>query len=174
MTPEARTCFVNSVCYIKKFDRQKPIVHRVAQGREWALHNAGLLRVISNDNIMNMLFPEELRRQFGKDPEKYLAYYRENLEYLHPSAATLVVDEDVKGLGLSNRKIELLDRCVAMLGKGERPALALRILKRYTKERFDDAESWRIWLEKHRSRLFFTDVGGFKFLIVPPSIARKS
>jgi hypothetical protein len=28
MTPEARKCFVNAVCYIKKFDGQKPIVRK--------------------------------------------------------------------------------------------------------------------------------------------------
>ena len=72
-----------------------------------------------------------------------------------------VVDEDAKGLGLSNRKVELLDRCVSMLERGDRPALARRLLRRYTTEDFADAEGWRSWLETHRRRLFFTDVGGF-------------
>ena len=62
--------------------------------------------------------PAELRERFGTDSDKYLAYYRENLEFLRPAGADsyqFVVDEDAKTVGPSNRKIELLDRCVSML-----------------------------------------------------------
>jgi hypothetical protein len=174
MTPEARKCFVNAVCYIKKYQGQRPMVHRVAQGREWALYYAGLLKHVPIDNSLMRVFPEDLRRRFGTDSEKYLAYYRENLEYLHPSSSILVVDEDVKNLCLSNRKVEILDRCVRMLEEGDRSELALRILRRYTTENLQDASAWRAWLEEGRGRLFFTDVGGYKFLVAPASIPVKS
>jgi hypothetical protein len=167
MTPEMRTCFVNTVHYIKKFDGQKPLVRKTSSGREWALVCAGYLKQISSEDFINRNFPEDLRRRFGKDPEKYLAYYKENLEYLHRSNNHVVVDEDVKGLGLSNRRVELLDRCVALLEKGEQAELALRVLKRYTAETFIEAKEWRAWLDKNRDRLFFTDVGGYKFLVGP-------
>jgi hypothetical protein len=167
MTPEMRLCFVNAVHYIKKFDGQKPLVRKTASGREWALVYAGYLKQISDENFINGLFPEDLRKKFGKDSEKYLAYYKENLEYLHRSNNHYVVDGDVRGLGLSNRKVELLDRCVALLEKGEQPELALRVLKRYTAETFTEARAWRAWLDKNRDRLFFTDVGGYKFLVGP-------
>src|SRR5262249_7448950 len=115
MTPEARKCFVNSVCYIKKFDGQKPQVRKPSQGREWALVYAGYVNLIKDEKFLEQLFPEDLRKQFGTDAEKYRMYYQENLEYLHPSSSNgrIVVDEDVKALGLSNRKVELLDRCVS-------------------------------------------------------------
>ena len=91
------------------------------------------------------------------------------MEYLHPdpSDGKLVVDDDVKELGLSNRKVELLDRCVSMLEKGEKSEVALRILQRYTNERFTESRDWKAWLEKNRGRLFFSDVGGFKFFTAP-------
>jgi hypothetical protein len=73
----------------------------------------------------------------------------------------------VKDLGLANRKVELLDRCVSMLEKGEKSAVAQRILQRYTNERFTEGRDWKAWLEKNRGRLFFSDVGGFKFFIAP-------
>ena len=97
------------------------------------------------------------------------AGFGENLEYLHPSPSDgkLIVDDDVKDLGLSNRQVELLDRCVSMLEKGEKSEVALRILKRYTNERFTESRDWKAWLEKNRCRLFFSDVGGFKFFIAP-------
>jgi hypothetical protein len=169
MTPEARKCFVNAVCYIKKFDGQKPMFRKSSQDRQWALVYAGYLKTIKDERFIEQLFAEDLRKQFGTDPEKYVKYFHENLEYLHPSTGNgrLVVDEDVKGLGVSNRKVKLLDQCVALLEKEEKTDLALRVLQRYTTETFADAKQWRAWLEKNRDRLFFTDTGGFKFMVTP-------
>ncbi len=169
LTPEARKCFVNSVCYIRRFDGQKPLVRRNTGAREWALVYAGYVKSIKDEKFIANLFPEDLRKRFGTDAEKYLAYYRDNLEYLYPAQANsqLAADEDVKSLGLSNRKIELLERCISLLEKGEQVELAQRILKRYTNERFANATGWKDWLEKNRERLFFSDVGGFKFFVSP-------
>jgi hypothetical protein len=171
MTPEARECFVNSICYIKKFDGQKPLARKTRQGRQWALVYAGYLKTMPNENFIKGLFPASLRERFGTDAEKYLRFYRENLEYLRSSYDHKIsVDEDVKSLGLSNRKVELLDRCVSMLEKHENPELALRVLGRYTNETYTNAKDWRNWLDTNRARLFFTDVGGFKFLVAPSPV----
>src|SRR5262249_3122015 len=113
------------------------------------------------------LFPEDLRREFGKDAAKYRQYYQDNLEYLRPGARGFAVDEDVKKLGVSNRQVELLERCIRLLEQGEQQELALRVLKRYTTEDFAAGAQWRAWLEKNRPQLFFTDTGGFKFKIAP-------
>jgi hypothetical protein len=166
MTPEARKCFINAVCYIKKFDGQKPIVRKTSSGREWALVYAGYLKQITDQEFIKRLFPEDVRRRFGKDPEKYVAYYQENLEYVVPAqgGSGFAVDEDAKSLGLSNRKIELLDKCVALLEQGEKTDIARRMLARYTTEHFTDAKEWRSWLAENRSRLFFTDSGGYKWM----------
>jgi hypothetical protein len=128
---------------------------------------------IKGEKVIEGLSPEDLYKRFGTDAEKYRKYYQENLEYLHtplrksPATSVVVVDEEVKSLGLSNRKVELLDRCVSMLEKGEKAELALRVLKRYTSESFADAKDWRAWLEKNRGRLFFSDAGGFMFFVAP-------
>jgi hypothetical protein len=203
LTAEARKWFINAVCYIKKFDGQVPLV-RKARGqlaRQWALVLAFACKAVSdrdsfiksqpeslrgNPETLAALhqsrveqlrteFPDELRRQLGDDPERYIKHFGDNLEYLRPSGKpgiSFVIDEEVKGLGLSNRKVELLDKCVSMLAQGDRSDLALRILKRYTTEDFATAEGWRTWLEAQRDRLFFTDVGGFKFMAAPKSPAR--
>jgi len=174
MTPEGRKCFLNSICYIKKYDGQKPLIAKTTSGRAWALVYAGYLKTINDENFIKQLFPEDLRQRFGKDPEKYIQYYKENLEYLHEEKGRVAVDEDVKGLGLSNRKVEFLDRCMSMLEKGEEQELAMRLLKRYTRETFSDAREWRAWLEKNRDQLFFTDTGGYKFLIDPVAAAKST
>jgi len=117
-------------------------------------------------------FSRELRKRLGDDPERYVALVRENYEWLRPGqeAAGYVpisIDEDAKALGLSNRKPEILDTCVSMLERGDRPELALRILKRYTTEDFADARRWRSWLDSARGRLYFDEVGLFKFAVAP-------
>lgn len=117
------------------------------------------------------VFPSELFEQYAFDGEKYTKYYRENLEYLRPVtedyAVKFIVDEEVKSLGVSNRKVELLDRCIGLLAQAEQSDLARRLLARYTLEKFNDVADWREWLEANRDRLFFTDVGGFKFMAAP-------
>jgi hypothetical protein len=169
MTPQARNCFVNSVCYIQKFDGQKPLVRKSCQGREWALFYAAYVNLFKNEAFLKTLPPEDPRKRFGTDGEKYRKYYQENLEYLHATTPNgmIDVDEEVKSLRLSNRKVELLDHCVSLLEKGENTDLALRVLKRYTGEKFAAAGEWKSWLEKNRGQLFFSDVGGFKFLVAP-------
>jgi hypothetical protein len=180
MMPEARKCFVNAVCYIKKFDGRKPIVRKRGTGliRAGTLSSAYYWRRKAAQGGFEGSYPDLIRERFGNDPAKYLAWVQENLEYLRfegePYRARPVVDEDVKSLGLSNRKVELLDRCVSMLERGDRPDLALRILKRYTTEGFSDAKQWRSWLAANRHRLFFTDVGGFKFLVALESQVEPS
>jgi hypothetical protein len=174
MTPEARKCFVNAVCYIKKFDGQKPIVRKSGNGREWALLYSSYVKQFGDQDFIKDLFPEDVCRRFGKDPEKYIKYYTENLEYLLRSQNVFLVDEDVKSLGPSNRRVELLETCVSMLERGDRTDLASRVLKRYTTESFSDAKRWRSWLNANRHRLFFTDVDGFKFLVAPESLALPS
>src|SRR5437763_16402961 len=58
-----------------------------------------------------------------------------------------------------------------MLEDDVQPIFASRILRLYTNESFRDARAWRGWLEESRGRLFFTDVGGYKFLVAPAPIA---
>ncbi len=139
LTPEARKCFVNAICYIKQFDGQKPIVHKPKgpwRSRRWAVSYAYFYQsMCDRERFLNSQpeatrkdpekidelhrtmvgvyrgqFPKELQRQFGNDPKRYIEYYRDNLEFLYPNETTslpFTVDEDVKGLGLSNRSIAL-------------------------------------------------------------------
>jgi hypothetical protein len=130
---------------------------------------------------MDQAFPQPLREKFGIEADKYIAYYKENLEYLRAGSERpphFTIDEDAKAVGPSNRSVELLERCVAQLEKHDQPERALRLLARYTQENFTTAGQWRAWLEANRGRLFFSDVGGYKFFVNPtkssPHDDRKS
>ncbi len=61
-----------------------------------------------------------------------------------------------------------------MLKRGDSPDLAQRILKRYTTENFPDVKSWGDWLEAYRNRLYFTEIGGFRFMVAPESFKTRS
>jgi len=203
MTPEARRCFVNAICYIKRFDGQTPIVHQVENGfsRRRALMNAHFTKTILDAAafkrmlpefaradperfekhrklelyVLEQVFPADVRKRAASDPQAYVAWVEENFEWLRPGPdhdgiLEIAVDDDVKSLGVSNHKVELLDACVAMLERSDRPELAYRVLKRYTTEDFDDAKGWRSWLVAHHDRLFFTEAGGYKFMVAPESV----
>jgi hypothetical protein len=127
---------------------------------------------------MKRQFSVELRQKFGTDSDKYITYYKVNLEYLHPAegafaGSQFVVDEDAKAVGPSNRRVEFLERCVTMLEKKDKPDRTVRLLQRYTNEKFDNAVEWRKWLDQNRSRLFFSDVGGYKFFVGPEKPTAK-
>jgi hypothetical protein len=113
--------------------------------------------------------PASLRQQFGLNADLYEAYYQKNLEFLRPGDrhGTFDIDEEAKAVGPSNRRVEFLDRCLTMLEKKDKSDRALRLLKRYTNETFENAPEWHKWLEQNRSRLFFSDVGGYKFFVGP-------
>jgi hypothetical protein len=119
-------------------------------------------------------FPKPLYKRFGLNADLYEAYYQENLEFVRPDVAdptNFDVDEEAKAVGPSNRRVEFLDRCVTMLEKKDKPERALRLLQQYTNENFDNAAQWRKWLDQNRSRLFFSDVGGYKFFVGPETKA---
>ncbi len=108
----------------------------------------------------------ELFNKFGTNTALYHQYYKDNYEYFYPAGEySLQLDTDVQKLGISNRKVELLEKCIQMLEKDQDPALAQRVLERYTTEKFATAAEWRSWLTKNKASLFYTEAGGFKFMV---------
>ena len=93
---------------------------------------------------------------------------RDNFDYLYcdPKAFfEYTIDEDVKKIGISNHSIKLLDTCIDMLERNDRPDLALKVLKKYTTQNFTTAKDWSKWLSKNRDKLFFCETNGYKFMI---------
>jgi len=108
-------------------------------------------------------FPDELVETLGYAPEKYSAYYRENLPYLNYKHYRFVLDEDVKAVAIPNNDPRLIEHCIVNLEKGDDMDRSGRLLERYTGEQFATAVEWRSWFDASRADLFFSDVGGFRF-----------
>lgn len=109
----------------------------------------------------------ELYKQFGTDVDKYAAYYSENKPYFYGSFDDygLKLDEDAKSLGLSNNDKRLLDKAISLWEQGTDVEKAKRILYRYTLLRYDNAKDFRAWFKKYQQKLFFTESGGWLWLV---------
>jgi len=217
MTEEAKDVFVNTICYIKKYDRMPAIVKKVQietrEGIDEKMYridkklyqkaivsrregNARMLKLqqelkdkkaagedIGRGNEMFLKMPvtnetesfedylktqagEALFKKFGTNTTLYHQYYRNNYEYFYPDGSySLQLDDDVRKLGISNRKVELLEKCISLLEAKQDEAMARRVLERYTTEKFERVGAWRSWLNENKANLFYTEAGGFKFMV---------
>jgi hypothetical protein len=169
MTEAGRKFFLNCICYIHKFDGKAPLFRRTSSHRLNALRLAAVITRISGDKkeFFMRLFPDELWEEYGTYPDGLVQYYRENLEFIYRDGKFLI-DGELKSLGLdSNRNLESLELLIVLLQDGIEADTARLLLKRYTNQSFQDVEGWKQWFDSNRDRIYFTDVGGYKFLVVP-------
>ena len=138
MTQAGRHAFLNSICYIQAFDHQRPLVKNIARDRRWALQRV-------------------------KDDPAELARVQKDLEFLTLDRRAHVIDGDCWALGIPNRSLELLEHCITAWEAGDDVVRAKTLLERYTDQRFESPGEWRRWFTAAKPRLFFSDVGGFRF-----------
>jgi type II secretory pathway pseudopilin PulG len=104
--------------------------------------------------------------RFGTDTKAYHKFYDENRDYFYSHGFYHIeLDEDVKSLGIPNNDKRLLDAAIKLLESGTDAAKGRRILTRYTLMDFATAKEWRAWYGANRNRLFFTEAGGWVFLV---------
>ena len=112
------------------------------------------------------LVPKPVIEELDDDPAKISAWLRANRPFFRVAGpARLEVDEELKVIGIASDDIALLDRLVVKLSAGDHDGLAKKLLERYTTESYPSARRWAKWLETNRSRLFFTEAGGYKWLV---------
>ena len=104
---------------------------------------------------------------FGTDEQAYLDYYDTNKDWFYGGEGTyeLTVDEDAKAWGIPNNDLRLLDKAISEWEKGGEVERAKRVLERYTLCRFTTPQEWRAWYEANKGRLFFTESGGWLFMV---------
>lgn len=110
--------------------------------------------------------PELLKRYKG-DRAGLVKYYKDNFELIYRDKYFLV-DAELKVLGIeSNRKLVTLEKLIELLEDQKRVETAKRLLLRYTENSFATVAQWREWLEENRGRIYFSDVGGYRFRVIP-------
>lgn len=124
------------------------------------------------EETMQERYPE-LYALFGGDEDKYLKYYDENTPYFYGAIGSynLVVDADAKAWGIANNDKRLIDKAIACLEQSaseEDLARARRILRRYTLCEFGTPAEWRRWYDRYKDKMFFTESGGWYFMVGEP------
>ena len=186
MTEEAKSVFANAIVYISQFAGQAPIARKFnpfivtekhlkstilrATRAAYEERVSTLKRIGKEESTygeyLKSMFPE-LYFSFGTDEKAYKDYYMNNAGYFmpRPGRVSFLLDEDARSLGISNHDIRLLDEAIRLLEEGTDVAKGHRLLKRYTLCRFETPAEWRTWFETNKSRLFFTESGGWFFLV---------
>lgn len=174
MTEAGRRLFVNCICYIKQFDGKAPLVRRQSSHRDNALRLAALITQIKNEDFFRSTFSAELQDKYKGNPKGLVQYYLTDYELIYRNRAYLI-DKELKSLGIdSNRKVESLETLIALLTRPEKASTAQILLERYTTESFSSLIEWQQWFDENRERFYFTDVGGYKFRIIPKGYLETS
>lgn len=115
--------------------------------------------------------------RFGTDIDAHARWYDEHLEYLiwNDDDYRFDVDPNALALELSNREVDSLRDAVGLIIDpdetddeiDEQSARALVFLARYTGQTLGTREEWTAWLDQVEGRLFFSDVGGYRFFAEP-------
>lgn len=104
----------------------------------------------------------------GTDETAYIRYYDENKPYFYGGGKEmyhLEIDQDAKSLGVPNNDKRLLDKAISLWENNQDIEKARRILTRYTLCRFETPQEWRAWYDKYHDKMFFTESGGWFFMI---------
>ena len=167
MTKAGKELFLNCICYIKKFNGKSPLIHMSSSDRMNAIRLAALINDIKDEEFFSSTFTKELKKQYEGNPDGLVKYYRDNLELIYRDKQ-FQVDNELKSLNInSNRKIDTLNSLISLLNSDTQAELAQKLLSRYTKVSFQTQEEWKNWFEKNKDRIYFSDVGGYKFLVIP-------
>jgi hypothetical protein len=149
MTAAGKQFFINCLLYIRKFDGKRPLVRREFPARAAAADFLAFL-----EKQQKQPLPADAIERV------YAIVENETLDWR--------LDDDLKSLALtSNRQVETLKSLVAQLKDPAKNAVAQKLLARYTAEKLQTPEQWESWLKENDGRFFFTDVGGYKFMVVP-------
>ncbi len=169
MTAAGRKLFLNCVVYIRKFDGRGPLIRRKGSDRINPIRLAMVMDRVKDKDFFSRTFSPELFKKYERNPEGLIKHYRDSYELIYWDQVYLI-DRELESLGIkSNRQLTTLERLVELLGEGDREQAeaARRLLKRYTTESFREPGQWQAWLDENRDRIYFSDVGGYKFRVVP-------
>lgn len=108
--------------------------------------------------------PEDVLTACENNTEKLIDYYEANLEYLIPSGEQMYkIDDEVKKLGISNRDVSLIEKCISLVDDSKSAPMAMKILLRYTNQTFADATQWKAWWKSNQTRVRY-DESSEKFI----------
>jgi hypothetical protein len=162
MTEAGRRLFINCIHYIHRFEGRGPLVRRACEGRISTLRWVPVREGTTQQKLVFAgTYPQDVMRKYQGRADELNDYCVKNVELLYWDQG-FRVDGDLRSLGIkSNRRVETLERLFALRKDPAHAEIAQRLLDRYTDGRttFD--------FRNGRDRIYFSDVGGYKFFVVP-------
>jgi len=166
MTPAGKNLFINSICYIQKFNGVTPIIRDRALTRSRFLSS---LKYATRDPAgADYYFSPETIEKYKNSLPDLIPIYSENINLLYQKGKHYFIDQELKSLGFTNNhEIANLPKLIALLDDNDQTETALRLLNRYTAKTFQTTKEWQTWFDKNRNRIIFSQTGGYKFYVIP-------
>lgn len=120
------------------------------------------------DFVKKYLKRQSWINETGFDTLKIRKFISENKEFFYSDPEDkylLQVDNIAKSWEISNSDIKLLEKAIYNWEKGIAVIDSRKVLLRYTLEDFQTPGEWKKWLKKNKKQMFFTEAGGYVWMI---------
>jgi len=183
MSEVGQALLVNAICYIARFTEDRPIV-RTPCGflqEHWIMGRAALERLVANrERDLKTYVPfyvgKTTQRELeGKSRSELGEWFRRHRDYLRADKeGKLELDGDLQSLHVAADRPEFFEKMFVLLDDTGRQETARRLLKRYVPEgpgSNASVKQWQEWWKENQPYSFFTDTGGYRWMIDP--LAKK-
>lgn len=183
LNENGRALLANSICYISRFTEDRPIVRTpsVFYSNVRLLDRAVIDRLVENeardlDLYLNAYLSEEERELVrGKNRQELKVWYEATRGFLRADErGKFKIDKEAQRFGIANNDAAFIPSIVDVaMDDTNRVDIAQTLRKRYVAigPETDSRQAWHEWWEANRDYLFFTDTGGFRWLVDP--LAKK-
>ena len=177
-----RALLENAVVYIARFGDDRPIAVTSAgfTRKDYPRSRGGLRRALAKPDVtakeLARYLSTELRGEIeNKAAEEAKCWIEEHMRFLAADATgRLAVDEDAKALAIALDAADFFAQALLRAADADKEKQALSLLTRRIPEGPGaDAkrEAWKAFLDANKAYLFFTERGGYVWLLDP--LAKK-
>ena len=167
MTEAAQKLFVNCIVYISTFDGKRPVIRPKSRHRTNPVWYASLIGKAREEGFFDSTFSRAWMEEYAGNSRGLVKYMWDNFELLYADEV-FRIDEEIKSLGFrSNRSMSTIEKLIAMRSEAEHADIVQKLLVRYTEQKFTTPPEWRQWYDANKGRIYFSDIAGYKFVVVP-------
>jgi len=132
MTDAGKAFFLNCIVYVHKFDGKRPLIHVQSSDRTYAVYLIGIMDRFNDPQFGARIVGSDLAKQYADKAKDLAALYLQQIELVYcDGQGQFIIDKQLQDLGItSNRKVEMLDKLVNLLGQPPYADAAQQALQR--------------------------------------------